>query len=42
MKDGVEIEFPDDDAYTQALFKLDIQGSSTREIMVKLRFKFSK
>lgn len=31
MKDGVEIEFPDDDAYTQALFKLDIQGSSTRE-----------
>ena len=31
MKDGVEIEFPDDDAYTQALFELDIQGSSTRE-----------
>lgn len=31
MKDGVEIEFPDDDAYIQALFKLDIQGSSTRK-----------
>ena len=28
---GIEVEFPDDDAYTQALFNINIQGSSTRQ-----------